>query len=143
VEAEEMRERVEAARVGRLATVDAHGRPHLVPICFALEDERLYSAVDEKPKRSRRLKRLENIRAHPEVSVIVDHYEEDWTRLWWIRLDGRASVFDDGPEHEHGLELLRAKYEQYRIEPPTGAVIAIGVERWRGWTAAGSIPRLG
>lgn len=78
-----MRERVAAARVGRLATLDAEGRPHLVPICFVLERETLYSAIDEKPKRSKRLKRLENIRRHPEVTVLVDHYEEDWTRLWW------------------------------------------------------------
>jgi PPOX class probable F420-dependent enzyme len=129
----EMRERVRAARVGRLATIDAEGRPHLVPLCFVLEGETLYSAVDEKPKRSKRLKRLENIRRRPGVAVIVDHYEEDWTRLWWIRMDGRASVLDEGPEREHGLALLRAKYEQYRAEPPTGPVIAVRIDRWRGW----------
>jgi PPOX class probable F420-dependent enzyme len=129
----EMRERVRDARVGRLATIDAEGRPHLVPICFALEGETLYSAVDEKPKRSKRLKRLENIRRRPGVAVIVDHYEEDWTRLWWIRMDGRASVLDEGTEREHGLALLRAKYEQYRAEPPTGPVIAVRIDRWRGW----------
>jgi PPOX class probable F420-dependent enzyme len=131
-----MRERVAQARVGRLATVDADGRPHLVPICFALAGETLYSAVDEKPKRSQRLKRLENIRRHPEVSVLVDHYVEDWTRLWWVRLDGRAEVLEDGPERVHGLALLAAKYEQYRAEPPTGAVIAVRIERWRGWSSA-------
>src|SRR5918994_6654181 len=108
-----MRERVGAARVARLATVDAAGRPHLVPICFALEGEMLYSAVDEKPKRSQRLKRLANIRRHPHVSVIVDHYEEDWARLWWIRMDGTASVLGEGAEREHGLALLQAKYHQY------------------------------
>lgn len=128
-----MRERVAAARVARLATVGSDGRPHLVPICFALEGDTLYSAVDEKPKRSRGLKRLENIRAHAQVSVLVDHYEEDWTRLWWVRLDGAAGVVEEGPERERGLELLRAKYEQYRAEPPTGAVIAVRIERWRGW----------
>jgi PPOX class probable F420-dependent enzyme len=133
---EQMRERVESARVARLATVDAQGRPHLVPICFALEGEMLYSAVDEKPKRSKRLKRLENIRRHPEVTVLVDHYEDDWTRLWWVRLDGSAKVLEDGPERDHGLALLRAKYEQYRTEPPTGPVIAISLDRWQGWSSA-------
>jgi PPOX class probable F420-dependent enzyme len=133
---EEMRERVGQARVGRLATLDAEARPHLVPICFALEGDTLYSAVDEKPKRSRRLKRLENIRGHPQVSVLVDHYEEDWTRLWWVRLDGTANVLEEEHERERALELLRAKYEQYRAQPPTGPVIAVRVERWRGWSAA-------
>ena len=128
-----MRERVREARVGRLATVDEEGRPHLVPICFALEGETLYSAVDEKPKRSKRLKRLENIRRHPQVAVLVDHYEEDWTRLWWVRLDGTARVLEDGPEREHGLALLLARYDQYRAEPPTGPVIAVRIDRWRGW----------
>jgi PPOX class probable F420-dependent enzyme len=131
----EMRNRVQAARVARLATVDAKGRPHLVPICFALEGETLYSAVDEKPKRSRRLKRLENIRGWPDVAVIVDHYEEDWTRLWWVRMDGKATVLDEGPELERALALLAAKYGQYRTEPPTGPAIAVRIETWRGWHA--------
>jgi PPOX class probable F420-dependent enzyme len=135
MEATEMRARVGAARVARLATVDAEGRPHLVPICFALEGDRLYSAVDEKPKHSRRLKRLENIRAHHAVSVLVDHYEEDWARLWWVRLDGTAEVVEEGPKRQRALELLQAKYEQYRAEPPTGAVIVLRVVRWRGWSS--------
>jgi PPOX class probable F420-dependent enzyme len=132
---DEMRERVAAARVGRLATVDAEGRPHLVPICFALEGETLYSAVDEKPKRSRRLKRLANIRANPRVSVIADRWDEDWSRLWWVRVDGRAEVLEDGPEVERARALLAAKYEQYRAEPPRGPVIAVQIETWRGWQA--------
>ena len=133
MEPEEMRERVASARVGRLATLGAGGRPHLVPICFALEGDTLYSAVDEKPKRSRRLRRLENVRRRPEVAVLIDHYEENWTRLWWVRLDGTATVHEDGPEREHGLDVLGAKYEQYRAEPPTGPVIAVRIESWRGW----------
>jgi PPOX class probable F420-dependent enzyme len=133
---DEMRERVGEARVGRLATLGADGRPHLVPICFALEADTLYSAVDEKPKRSRRLQRLENIRRRPEVSVLVDHYEEDWTRLWWIRLDGTADVLEDEAERERVLALLAAKYEQYRAEPPTGPVIEVRIDRWRGWASA-------
>jgi PPOX class probable F420-dependent enzyme len=128
-----MREQVRKARVARLATLDEAGRPHLVPICFVLDGETLYSAVDEKPKRSKRLKRIENIRRHPEVSVLVDHYEEDWSRLWWVRLDGAAEVLDDGLERERALALLAAKYDQYRGEPPTGAVIAVRIEAWRGW----------
>jgi PPOX class probable F420-dependent enzyme len=131
----EMRERVGEARVARLATLGAEGRPHLVPICFALDGETLYSAVDEKPKRSKRLQRLENIRRRPEVTVLVDHYEEDWSRLWWVRLDGTAIVLDEGEEQGHAVALLEAKYEQYRAEPPTGAVIAVRVERWSGWTS--------
>jgi PPOX class probable F420-dependent enzyme len=129
----QMRERFEGARVGRLATVDEESRPHLVPICFALEGDILYSAVDEKPKRSKRLKRLENIRRHTKVTVLVDHYEEDWARLWWVRLDGTATILEEGPEREQALALLRAKYEQYRDESPTGPVIAVRIDRWRGW----------
>jgi PPOX class probable F420-dependent enzyme len=136
MEPAEMRERVASARVARLATLGAGGRPHLIPICFALEGDVLYSAVDEKPKRSQRLQRLENIRRRLQVSVLVDEYEEDWTRLWWVRLDGTAVVHEDGSERDRGLELLRAKYEQYRAEPPTGPVIAVRVERWRGWSSA-------
>jgi PPOX class probable F420-dependent enzyme len=104
-----------------------------VPICFALDGDVLYSAVDEKPKRSKRLKRLENIRHRPQVAVLVDHYEEDWERLWWVRLDGTATVLDAGSERERALALLQLKYEQYRAQPPTGPVIAIRVERRRGW----------
>jgi PPOX class probable F420-dependent enzyme len=136
VNAEEMRERVRDARVGRLATVASDGRPHLVPLCFVLEGDVLYSAVDEKPKRSQRLQRLENIRNRPGVSVLVDDYEEDWTRLWWVRMDGTARVIDGGAEREQALALLRAKYEQYGSEPPTGPVIAVDVERWRGWASS-------
>jgi PPOX class probable F420-dependent enzyme len=135
MDAEEMRKRVRDARVGRLATVGSDGRPHLVPVCFALERDVLYSAVDEKPKRSKRLRRLENIRNRPDVAVLVDHYEDDWTRLWWVRLDGTARVLDTGAEREHALALLSGKYEQYRARPPTGAVVAIRVERWRGWAS--------
>jgi PPOX class probable F420-dependent enzyme len=133
--AAEMRNRVRDARVGRLATLRPDGRPHLVPLCFALDGDVLYSAVDEKPKRSKRLQRLENIRNRPDVAVIVDHYEEDWTRLWWVRLDGTAQVLDSGYEREHALTLLRSKYEQYRSQPPTGPVIAVAIEGWQGWSS--------
>ncbi len=111
-----MRRRVAEARVGRLATVTSEGRPHLVPFCFAVDGDRLYSAVDDaKPKSTLALRRLDHIRQHPAVSVLVDHYAEDWSTLWWIRLDGEAVVLEPGAaEHEVGLGLLVAKYEQYQ-----------------------------
>lgn len=132
----EMRGRVARAPVARLATIDERGRPHLVPLCFALEGDLLHSAVDEKPKRSRRLKRIDNIRLHPQVAVLVDHYEDDWSLLWWVRMRGDARVVEAGPERERGLELLLEKYEQYRAEPPRGPAIVVRVTEWRGWSAA-------
>jgi len=124
----------EQARVARLATVDASGRPHVVPICFALEGDTLYTAVDEKPKRSRRLKRLANIEANPHVEVLIDHYEEDWSRLWWVRLRGIARIVED----PHAVEVLAAKYPQYRQQPPKGPVIAVAVEERSERTASPS-----
>jgi PPOX class probable F420-dependent enzyme len=121
--------------VARLATIDPDGRPHLVPIVFALDGETLYSAVDRKPKRSTTLRRIENARARPDVTILVDHYDDDWSRLWWIRLRGRARVLDDGVEREHAIALLRDKYPQYRSEPPEGAVLAVDVTETRDWTA--------
>ena len=130
----ELSTRVAEARVARLATISADGRPHLVPLCFALDGEVIYSAVDEKPKRTKQLQRLENIRRRPKVCVLVDHYEEDWSRLWWVRVDGQARVLDEGPQRDRALALLLEKYEQYRIQPPTGPVIAVEIERWRTWS---------
>ena len=127
--------RLEAARVARLATTDPDGRQHLVPIVFALDGDTLYSAVDAKPKRSRALQRLENVRAHPEVAVLVDHYEDDWDELWWVRLEGRARVLDGDAEADRAIELLRTKYAQYRDTPPRLPVLAIDVIRWSGWSS--------
>jgi PPOX class probable F420-dependent enzyme len=126
--------RLTAARVARLATIDPDGRPHLVPIVFVLEGETLYSAVDRKPKRSSTLRRIENARARPDVTILVDHYEDDWGRLWWIRLRGRARVLDEGDERAHALTLLARKYPQYRREPPDGPVLAVDVTEAREWT---------
>ena len=126
--------RLTEARVARLATTDPDGRPHVVPIVFALDGDTLYSAVDRKPKRSSKLRRIENARARPDVTILVDHYEEDWGRLWWIRLRGRARVLDDGEEHDHALALLQEKYPQYRTEPPDGAVLAVDVTEVREWS---------
>jgi PPOX class probable F420-dependent enzyme len=107
-----------------------------VPITFALAGEVLYSAVDSKPKRSRRLKRIENARARPEVTVLVDGYEEDWSRLWWLRLRGTARVLERGDEFDRALSLLGDKYEQYRANPPGGPVLALDVTERREWAAA-------
>jgi PPOX class probable F420-dependent enzyme len=125
-----------AARVARLATIDPDGRPHLVPIVFALEGDTLYSGVDAKPKRSTRLRRIENARQRPDVAVLVDEYHDEWRRLWWVRLRGRARVLDGGEEAERALALLVAKYEQYRRSPPSGPVLAVDVVEWRGWSHA-------
>ena len=127
--------RLAACRVGRLATIDPDGRPHLVPIVYALEGDTLYTAVDRKPKRSRTLRRIENARARPDVVVLVDHYEDDWERRWWIRLRGRARVLDDGDERERAIALLTAKYPHYRTEPPDGPVLAVDVDEVREWAA--------
>lgn len=134
---DEFTRRVAEAPVGRLATVDAAHRPHVVPCCFALEGDLAYSAVDEKPKRTKRLARLEHIRVNPAVSLVVDHYEDDWSCLWWVRLDGRARLVEAGPEWERAISLLQAKYPQYQAQPPTGTVIAIEVVGWASWSAAG------
>lgn len=135
---ETARERVRTAKVARLATIDPDGRPHLVPIVFVLEGETLYTAVDAKPKRSRRLRRIENARARSDVALLFDHFEDDWTRLWWIRLRGRARVLDGGPEAERALQLLTEKYEQYRRERPGLPVLAVDIREWRRWDASGT-----
>lgn len=125
-------EQFRAARVARLATVDEHGRPHLVPIVFAVQGSAIHSAVDAKPKSSIALRRLANIATNPHVSLLVDYYDEDWTRLWWARADGAARVL------EHGgiaADLLADRYPQYREMPPPGPFIIIDVERWSGWSA--------
>jgi PPOX class probable F420-dependent enzyme len=129
-------DRVTNARVARLATIDPDGRAHLVPIVFALDGDTLYSAVDRKPKRSQTLRRIENARVRPDVTILIDHYEEDWTRLWWIRLRGRARVLDDGEERVRALALLREKYPQYRDAPPDGPVLAVDVIQVRTWAAS-------
>ena len=127
--------RLTEARVARLATIDPDGRPHLVPIVFAVDGDTLFSAVDRKPKRSRTLRRIENARVRPDVTILVDHYDEDWSRLWWLRLRGRARVLDEGDERDHALALLAEKYPQYRAEPPDGPVLAVDVTEIRDWEA--------
>jgi PPOX class probable F420-dependent enzyme len=134
VEWADARSRVAESRVATLATLDARSRPHLVPVCFALlDDGRVVTAVDHKPKRSPALARLDHVRARPAVGLLVHHYEDAWDALWWVRLDGAGVVVD-----QPGDELLRplvAKYEPYAARPPAGPAIAITVERWTGWSA--------
>jgi PPOX class probable F420-dependent enzyme len=132
-----MRALLAGARVARLATAEADGRAHLVPVCFALEGARLYSAVDHKPKRSRDLRRLRNVRERPWATLLVDHYEEDWSRLWWVRIRGPAEVLPEGAGAERARDLLVARYAQYRERRPDGPVLAVTAEEWRGWSAVG------
>ena len=120
------------ARVARLATIRRDGSPRVVPICFALDGDTLYSAVDEKPKRTRRLARLADIERDPRVEVLIDHYEDDWSGLWWVRLRGSARVVE---HDERALELLRAKYPQYRDEPPGGPFLVVEIEEQLSWLA--------
>jgi PPOX class probable F420-dependent enzyme len=130
-----MRRLVASAPVGRLATTRRDGRPHVVPICFVITEDVVYSAVDEKPKRHGQLQRLSNVRATGTASLLIDEYHEDWSRLWWVRLDGRARLVDDAAEAERAIRSLSDKYPQYRDQPPTGPVLALDVERWVGWSA--------
>jgi len=123
----------EDARVARLATVDPQGRPHVVPVCFVLDGGTLYTAVDEKPKRTRKLQRLRNIEANPQVEVLIDHWDEDWSQLWWVRLRGTARIVED----RRAVELLRAKYPQYR-DAALGPVIAVEVQERSVWKSSRS-----
>lgn len=137
VQASMMRRRVEQARVGRLATITAEGDPHIVPVCFALTGDTLVTSVDDKPKSTTALKRLDNVRARGRASLLVDHWSEDWTALWWVRIDGSARVVDAQPDLDVALGPLEKKYrDQYGIHPPQGPAIVVRVERWRGWSAA-------
>jgi len=132
-----MIERFAAARVARLATGGPDG-PHVVPIVFAVVGDVIYHAIDHKPKRTTALRRLDNLRADPRASVIVDAYDEDWEQLWWVRADGEGSIL--APGHVEAIAALQAKYEQYRAQPPLGPVVAIRVSRWSEWSAEAPPP---
>jgi PPOX class probable F420-dependent enzyme len=131
-------EMLREARVGRLATADAAGRPLVVPVCFAFDGAAIYSAVDDKPKRTRQLRRLRNVTENPQASVLVDVWDEDWTRLAWVSLEGRADVLGDGADFTRSLALLRAKYPQYRTMnlERDGAVLRVRADRVRAWRAS-------
>ncbi|ANW66977.1 PPOX class F420-dependent oxidoreductase [Mycolicibacterium murale] len=122
-------EKFTEADVARLATVGEDGQPHLVPIVFAVRQNTIVTAVDGKPKSTTRLKRLANITANPKVSLLVDHYGRDWSQLWWVRVDGVATITEDAA----ALDALRVKYPQYRQVPLHGPVIEISVERIKTW----------
>lgn len=136
---DEARDRFVAARVLRMATVTPGGVPHLVPATFAVRDTPagadVLIAVDGKPKRHTNLRRVQNLRANPAVGLLVDRYDDDWSQLWWVRADGKAEVVD-GEGREEPLDLLAARYPQYRRERPGGPVIVVHVERWSGWSFA-------
>ena len=125
-----MNDRFATARVARLATVRPDGGAHLVPIVFALAGDVIHSAVDAKPKRHRALQRLTNIAREPRVSVLADHYDEDWSLLWWVRADGIARVREASPA---GLAALQDKYPQYAVSPPAGPFLEIEVTKWTSW----------
>jgi PPOX class probable F420-dependent enzyme len=132
---EEARRRVASARVARLASVDPNGRPHVVPCCFALSGDRIVSVVDQKPKQTLQLRRLENIRRCPDVQLVVDYYDDDWTVLWWVRVSGQGRVVDRGPARDAAVDLLATKYEQYRDQRPAGPVLVIDITRIISWQA--------
>ena len=133
MDSSEMRRRVEGARSGVLGTVTPDGRPHAVPCCFVLDGDAAYSAVDAKPKSTLALRRLDNLAANPAACLLVDRYDDDWSQLWWIRVDGTARVLVDGDERDHALDLLAAKYPQYQATRPPGPVIAMDIVSWRSW----------
>ena len=123
------------APVAMLATVGADGAPHLVPVVFAVHGGVVYTAVDAKKKSTRKLRRLANIKGNPQVSLLVDHYEDDWARLWWVRADGRAEIHYSGEELATGYMLLRSKYAQYQRIALDGPVVSVTVTKWSSWQA--------
>lgn len=131
----DVRGRFAQARVARLATAGSDRAPHLVPVVFALQDDVIYTAVDGKPKSTKRLRRLANIGDNDQVSLLVDHYAEDWAQLWWVRADGTATVHHGGEPLHRGYAALRGKYAQYADVPLDGPVIAVDVHRWSWWRA--------
>jgi PPOX class probable F420-dependent enzyme len=136
LEPAEARRRFSTAIVARLATMSPGGGPHLVPVTFAMDGDMIYSAVDAKPKTTRRLARLRNIAAEPRVAMLADHYEADWDRLWWARADGAATILAAPAEMAAPLALLARRYPRYRANPPDGPVIRVQVGRWTGWAAS-------
>ncbi|GGM49731.1 TIGR03668 family PPOX class F420-dependent oxidoreductase [Dactylosporangium sucinum] len=131
--AEEARRRFTAARVARLATVSPAGRPHVVPIVFAVAGDVVYHGVDAKPKRHTTLRRVTNLAANPRAALLVDHYDDDWSRLWWVRADGVAREVD--PAGEEGVAALARLADRYPAFRLTGTLLAIDVESWTGWSA--------
>ena len=130
------RARLTAARVATLATIGDDGYPHLVPITFAVEGDLIYTAVDYKPKTTPKLRRLRNIEQNPRVALLATHYSDDWEQLWWVRVDGQASVTAQAEEVQHPIDLLVRRYEQYSAHRPDGPVVTIRADRWTGWSSS-------
>lgn len=127
----------EGARVARLGTLSKTGRVELVPMTFAIVDDVLYTAVDHKPKTTTELKRLDNVRATPEVSMLIDEYDDaDWSALWWVRLRGLARVEEAGPQYDKAIDALVDKYAQYAEVRPDGPAIVVELIRWQWWSAS-------
>ena len=135
MERSEALSRLAGARSAHLATVRPDGRPHIVVVTFALIDQLIVTAIDHKPKRTRDLQRLRNIEANPAVSFLTDRYDEDWATLWWVRVDGNATVETTGDIHSRSLTALAVKYRQYRETPPEGPVIVLTAGVVSGWTS--------
>jgi PPOX class probable F420-dependent enzyme len=121
--------------VAMLATVGSDGAPHVVPVVFAVHNDVVYTAVDAKRKTTQRLRRLANIEGNPKVSVLVDHYDDDWTQLWWVRADGVAAIHHSGEAMAVGYSMLRKKYVQYQRIALDGPVVTVDVQRWSSWHA--------
>ena len=132
---EEARGRLAGAQVARLATAGADGQPYLVPVTFAVDDDLIYITVDHKPKTTTKLKRLRNIRENPRVALLADHYADDWDQLWWVRVDGWASIIEDERAVAHPIDALAVRYQQYRYVRPAGPVIVIQADNWSGWSS--------
>jgi PPOX class probable F420-dependent enzyme len=129
--------RLAAARVGRFASLGPGGRPHIVPVTFAVVDELVLHMIDDKPKTTSRLQRLRNVEADARASLLVDHYDEDWSRLWWVRVDGEASVETGGERWEKARSALAGKYTHYRDAPPEGPAICLTMDMVTSWASEG------
>jgi PPOX class probable F420-dependent enzyme len=145
---DEVRRFLDTERVARLATADARGRPHLVPVVYAFQGDRVFIPIDRKPKKHadpRALRRVRNLCENPRASLLVDHYEEDWGRLAWFRVDGQATLLEGGPAYQEGARALTVKYPQYRARPlpaeGEGLMILLHIETVRSWRAGGGGPR--
>lgn len=141
--AEQARARFADCPVAVLGTVDDAGASHLVPVTYVVTGDRVFIAIDDKPKRTQDLKRLRNIAANPRVCLLAQHYQDDWSGLWWARADGTARIIDAGDMPFGVLGGLVGRYSRYRAHPPNGPVIEVSVQRWSGWAFTESPPSLG
>jgi PPOX class probable F420-dependent enzyme len=129
-------DRLATARVGRFASVTPEGTPHIVPVTFAIVEGTVVHMIDQKPKTTSRLRRLSNVEATPVASLLVDRYDEDWSRLWWVRADGAVRVETGGDPWQRARDGLAEKYEQYRLSPPQGAAVYLTIDRLTHWSSS-------